>query len=136
MCPPAPIGEKMAGFLSKLFGGSSPAPGAPTHDNRVVANEVLIGSGWSDIEVEGESYRRAEIARLFIGIGRPEGGVTMQRVSLVPEPRNPHDRNAVMVIVRGEHVGYVPADQAPMVARACSALGKNTVAVAPARIWA
>lgn len=28
-------------------------------------------------------------------------------VDLVPEPTNPHDRNAVMVKIAGEHVGYI-----------------------------
>lgn len=31
-------------------------------------------------------------------------------VKLIPEPQNPHDPNAVMVIIAGELVGYVPAD--------------------------
>lgn len=29
---------------------------------------------------------------------------------LVPEPTNQHDKNAIMVFVRGAHVGYVPAE--------------------------
>jgi hypothetical protein len=126
----------MAGILSKLFGGTAKASNSRVADSYVGTTEASIGGGWSDIEVEGESYRRAEVARLFIGIGRPEGGVTMQRASLVPEPNNPHDRHAVKVVVRGEHVGYIPADQSQRVARACGALGKNSTAVVPARIWA
>jgi hypothetical protein len=129
-------GGIMAGFLSRLFGGATPTSHSQVADNYVGVSEASIGSGWSDIEVEGESYRRAEVARIFTGIGRPEGGVTMQRASLVPEPSNPHDRHAVKVIVRGEHVGYVPADQSQRVARACGALGRNSVAVVPARVWA
>ena len=31
-------------------------------------------------------------------------------VKLIPEPDNPHDRNAVMVLIAGEKVGYIPAD--------------------------
>lgn len=31
-------------------------------------------------------------------------------VELVPEPDNPHDKNAIKVIVDNVHVGYVPAD--------------------------
>lgn len=30
-------------------------------------------------------------------------------VKLVPEPTNPHDKNAIMVLVDGEHVGYIKA---------------------------
>ena len=34
---------------------------------------------------------------------------------LVPEPKNPTDKNAVMVVCGGVHVGYVPADQAAQI---------------------
>ena len=33
-------------------------------------------------------------------------------VKLIPEPKNPHDKNAVIVQIAGEKVGYIPADQA------------------------
>jgi len=110
------------------MGGSDEGPGPQ--------QPVAIGSGWPDIEVEGEAYRRSELARLFNGIGRPEGGVTMQQAQLVPEPSNRYDRNAVKVIVRGEHVGYIPADFSSRVAAACKGLSRGAVAVVPARIWA
>ena len=32
-------------------------------------------------------------------------------VKLVPEPTNSYDRNAIKVIVAGEHIGYVPQDE-------------------------
>ena len=119
----------MAGFLSRLLGGGDPEPQGPLQP-------VAIGAGWPDLEIEGEAYRRAEVSRVFNGIGRPEGGVTMQQAHLVPEPTNRFDRNAVKVIVRGEHVGYVPAEYSADVASACKALGRGSVAVAPARMWA
>lgn len=36
----------------------------------------------------------------------------------VAEPENPHDPEAVAVYHGGQHMGYVPRDQAPLVARA------------------
>lgn len=33
-------------------------------------------------------------------------------VRLVPEPTNPHDRNAVKVMIAGAHVGYIPSEKA------------------------
>ena len=33
-------------------------------------------------------------------------------VRLVPEPKNTHDKNAVMVMIKNCHVGYVPKEQA------------------------
>jgi hypothetical protein len=122
------------GFLSRLF-GSSKAPDAVSMPISG-AHERRIGLDWPDVEVSGESYHRDQIARLFHGIGRPEGGVTMQTAWLVPEPTNPYDKNAVRVIVRGELVGYVPAELAGSVSRACSAVGRGNVAVGPARVWA
>jgi hypothetical protein len=119
----------VAGFLSRLLGGGEAAPQHPLQP-------VAVGAGWPDIEVEGEAYRRAEVARVFNGIGRAEGGVTMQQAYLMPEPDNRYDRNAVRVIVRGEHVGYVPAEYSAQVASVCQRLGRGSVAVAPARLWA
>ncbi|MEP6479272.1 MAG: HIRAN domain-containing protein [Rhodoglobus sp.] len=118
----------MAGFLSRLLGGAD----APQGPQQV----VFIGAGWPDIEVEGEAYRRAEVSRLFNGIGRPEGGVTMQQAHLLPEPSNRYDRNAVKVLIRGEHVGYVPADFSARVASTCKGLSRGSVAVVQARVWA
>ena len=33
-------------------------------------------------------------------------------VRLVPDTQNPHERNAVKVMIAGAHVGFVPSDQA------------------------
>ncbi|MFF1877499.1 HIRAN domain-containing protein [Leifsonia sp. NPDC058230] len=118
----------MAGLFTRLLGGGDTLP--------ATQQAVAIGSGWPDIEVEGEAYRRAEVSRLFLGIGRAEGGVTMQQAQLVPEPTNQYDRNAVKVVIRGEHVGYVPADFSARVASACKRLTRGSVAVVPARVWA
>lgn len=119
----------MAGFFTRLLGGGDPTPEGPLVP-------TAIGAEWQDIEVEGESYHRLEVSRLFGGIGRAEGGVTMQDAYLVPEPDNRYDRNAVKVVIRGEHVGYVPADLSARVASACKSLGRGSVAVVPARVWA
>ena len=36
---------------------------------------------------------------------------TTKKAELVQEPDNPHDKNAVMVLVDGENVGYISADE-------------------------
>lgn len=36
-------------------------------------------------------------------------------VELVPEPENPHDRNAVGVVINGHKVGHISAEEAPHV---------------------
>lgn len=132
------------GFLSKLFGGNKqdPAPDQEPHwldgarEVPTAAQEVRVGGHWPDVEVSGEHHYRDQIARVFTGIGRAEGGVTMQTAWLVPEPSNPYDRNAVKVIIRGEPVGHVPAEVSAAVSRACRDVGRGSVATAPARLWA
>ena len=36
-------------------------------------------------------------------------------VKLVHEKKNEYDKNAVMVVVAGKHIGYIPAEDAPSV---------------------
>lgn len=38
-------------------------------------------------------------------------------VKLVPEPKNKHDKNAVKVIIAGEHVGYIKREECQSVKR-------------------
>lgn len=91
------------------------------------------------MEVEGEFARTEAIERV---IGRKLK--TNQEVELVelvaelrPEPANPYDTNAVMVLIKGWHVGYLGRDdaaqyQAPL-ARLVAAGVAPTV---KARLWA
>ena len=44
----------------------------------------------------------------YRGVVDPEGDLT---VSLVPEPDNEYDPNAIRVLLNGVHVGYVPKDK-------------------------
>lgn len=48
-----------------------------------------------------QKYPRKKIYRYFF-ITEP--------VQLVPEPTNPHDPNAIMVLINNIHVGYVPKE--------------------------
>lgn len=56
---------------------------------------------------------------------------------LIPEPANRYDPNAVRVVIRGQHVGYLTREDAPlyqpMIARL---LAHGYQPTAPARIWA
>lgn len=134
------------GFLSKLFGGKDALQeGAKPQEPEWLdqarevppgLQEVAVGGHWPDVEVAGEHHHREQIARVFRGIGRAEGGVTMQTAWLIPEPNNPYDRDAVKVIILGEQVGHVPAEVSASVSRACRAVGRGSVASAPARLWA
>ena len=56
------------------------------------------------VEVVGEQFYAKEIRKLFVECGLPitAAGVTLENEPcfLVPEPWNPHDPNAVAVMVR------------------------------------
>lgn len=130
----------MAGFLSKLFGGdkekAQPVAAPPTSTATSAARTVAIGHDWDDLEVSGEAYYRDGIGKIFLGLGRSEGGVTMQVAHLIPEPSNKYDPHAVRVVILGHQVGHVPQENSRAVARACNSVGRGNVAVVPARIWA
>ena len=53
--------------------------------------------------VSGESFYQENIRRVA-AVGKD--------VDLVPEPENPHDKNAVRVDVDGLQIGYIPRDKA------------------------
>jgi hypothetical protein len=138
----------MAGFLSKLFGGDKEkvepharpikraASAAVQQAAQPPSRGVAIGPDWDDMEVSGEAYYREGIGKIFLSLGRDEGGVTMQVAHLIPEPDNKYDPNAVRVIVLGQQVGHVPQENSRAVARACKSIGRGNVASVSARIWA
>lgn len=38
-----------------------------------------------------------------------------ENVTLIPEPSNPHDKNAVMIMLNNSLIGYIPREDAPFV---------------------
>lgn len=116
------------GFWSSLFGGKSEAPATPRPSDA----GVKVSPRWGEIEIEGESYRRDSIRRLFEELGLPEGGVTKQSAQLVPEPTNEYDRFAVKVLIGKWHIGYIPSSISSEVSGAL----KDRIGVAPVRVWA
>lgn len=61
--------------------------------------------------VVGESYRQDALEA--VAGGRDDDGVLVRCVTaqLLAEPTNQHDRDAIMVLVGGHHVGYIPKDE-------------------------
>jgi hypothetical protein len=93
------------------------------------------------IEVAGETYHVKSIKRVFQQFGMPisDGGCTLEEVEciLAPEPWNPHDPNAVAVMIGSHHVGYLPADLAVDYAHGLARLAANGVLTTGlARLWA
>lgn len=93
------------------------------------------------VEVVGETYRATDIRRVFNDAGMPitDRGVTLNlvRCTLVAEPWNEHDPNAVAVMVGTHHVGYLPADLAAGYTYGLQHIARlGRLATGEARIWA
>jgi hypothetical protein len=90
------------GFLNRLF--SRP----PSSESGA---QPRLYSGDETLEVVGESFHQDLLWKL-VG-GRTTTPVRCPiRAHLVPEPRNPEDRNAVMVQIDGRSVGYLSRSDA------------------------
>lgn len=93
------------------------------------------------IEVAGETYHIRDIKRVFTDASMT---VTTQGVTLddlecvyVPEPWNPHDPNAVAVMIGRHHVGYIPADLAEDYSAPLRRMAAEGILLTgTARIWA
>ena len=66
----------------------------------------LLGDGLFRIEVVGESHYQAVLEEICGG-RTADGADHDCTATLVPEPENPKDRNAVQVTIGGRTVGYL-----------------------------
>lgn len=98
---------------------------------------VWSRSTWGNQEVAGESYREKS-CRTLLPKSLPSDGVEQTEVAiLVREPANRHDRNAVRVEIRGEHVGYLPREDARRYRAILDFMAsRGSAAQVDARIWA
>lgn len=105
------------GWLKRLFGGSQTKalPSSWTPASQRFHRVQCWGPTPDSVEVVGESWRGDAFQWLFAQEpafytegGHEESG----SASLVPDPQNPHDPNAVAVYIRDHHVGYLPRDVA------------------------
>lgn len=95
-----------------------PAGQAPAVSGRWLQMPLLAPSGYlgGTVDVVGESYRERHIKA--IAGGRTEEGARYRwhTAQLVQEDTNPFDPgNAVMVLIGGVLVGYIPAEECPLV---------------------
>jgi hypothetical protein len=78
---------------------------------RSQSEAFVSGDGSYLFEVVGESHYQADLERI-VG-GRTEESATFKCVAtLIPEPDNPYDRNAVCVMVNGFKVAHLSRDWA------------------------
>ena len=147
---PAPT----APFTSTSEPTAEPATAEPTEsvptelaketvEQKIVASStssfwLSVGHNWPSLEVVGEAYRDDEVIAV---IGRrpnvDEEIELREHATLIPEPDNPYDKNAVSVRMKGHLVGYLSKDEAkrykPVVDRI---VASGHIPVADASIWA
>lgn len=88
------------------------------------------------LEVAGEWYRAKNLRTLFTRHAKVSENGTEIRLPavLVPDPNNPHDKNAVAVFVDGLHVGYMERADASTHHAAIAKLPDGELVV-PSRQW-
>lgn len=84
-------------------------------------------------EVVGESFHQREIEAV---VGVTESGHPIHSTLLAvvqPEPNNPHDKRAIVVMLGGVPCGHIPRDEQARIRRIFKKLGKDQI-VCQARI--
>jgi HIRAN domain len=97
----------MPSFLNRLLRKSSSMGTAAS----VESIEVTLYSGDDPLEVVGESHYQDALWTIVGGL-RPDSVRYETEAVLEPEPHNPHDQNAVKVLVEGHLVGYLSREDA------------------------
>ncbi len=69
-----------------------------------------------EIDIVGESFRQDSVR----AVAKVADGAPFD-LYLVPDPNNPHDRNAIRVMVGNLHVGFLPRDAAKVWKKRCEA---------------
>lgn len=89
----------------------------PEHLETDVPGVVLrkpLGGQRVEIEIVGESFRQDSVR----AVAHVADGSDFD-LYLLPDPNNPHDRNAVRVMVGNLHVGFLPRDAAKVWKKRC-----------------
>ncbi|AWW47835.1 hypothetical protein DPM17_03705 [Polynucleobacter paneuropaeus] len=61
-----------------------------------------------------------------------------QNLNYLREPRNQHDKNAIKLMVNGMHVGYIPKDDNPKIARHLDSgkpISVTVTSIDPSDLW-
>jgi hypothetical protein len=126
------LGQMLATALSGLMAAlwkqhkaskasRSPSPLAPS-------DRSAPGAGF-DTEVVGEASYTRQLRNIY---GSGEGRKTFA-ARLEPEPTNPHDANAVRVVIDGGTVGYLPRASAKRYGKRYGGSGNSCNAVIVSR---
>lgn len=77
----------------------------------------IKGSGNFSFDIVGESHYQSALERICGGKSE-EGSEYYCLAQLVPEPHNPHDRNAIAAYINSAKVGYISRQMAARMSKA------------------
>ena len=89
-----------------------------------MAERLTFMAGRRLVNVAGESHYQEALQALTESDGREPVRAEFEAV-LVPEPENPHDPNAVKVLIESRHVGYLPREDAAAYGPTLARLGER-----------
>ena len=103
--------QKLSGQLEAAARRASEA--AAAHQRGLDRQYWLIrGQGSMVFDIVGESFHASAIASLVGGFPRRDSEVEAVHVAqIVPEPNNPHEKNALSIRINGMVVGYISRDE-------------------------
>ena len=98
--------------------------------------ELWSKGGWPTVDVVGEFYHQRQIRALFPATLSSDSREFRGVARLIPEPGNPHDRNAVGIHVDGQHIEDLSASVAKRYSGVLSGLvGQGMLPTTTCRIW-
>ncbi|GAB4587634.1 HIRAN domain-containing protein [Nocardia sp. IFM 10818] len=93
--------------------------------------------GWAGQEVVGTHAYLNNVRQMFGRGFDPAGSELNRTVQLIPEPENPHDRNAVSVRCESGTIGYLPReDAARFQAPLLELMSQGYIPTVNTRVWA
>jgi hypothetical protein len=136
--------DQPVGHITRVLG--SPAPQAPSsQDLTTIAARMPLDPRDrpldEQVEVAGETHHTRAIRAVFRDVG---GAITGKgstlrdlQCTLIPEPWNQYDANAVAVLIGHHHVGYLPAELAEFYSGPLREIAQSGLLISGrARVWA
>jgi Protein of unknown function (DUF2510) len=125
--------------LRRFKGAFRAEQAGPRATNGAAPYEIWGQTGWANVDIVGESFCTREIRRLLAdnGVdGRADGGEVWVPVTLVHNPHNPHDANAVEIHGSTGLLGHLSrSDAARYVPVLAQLRRQERVATTGARVW-
>jgi len=99
----------MFGILKKIFSGKAEEKATPRKAPNPERIRRLSGDGDFSVKVAGTSNYQEAISRSEKSLGSDHSGDFL--VSLVPDPENKYDANAIKVVHKSNVLGFIPGNQ-------------------------